>query len=311
MHAADSKSGARFERVVIDGERYVVKYVSRDDDWIMRATGDLACRPVLVWELGLLDRVPACIDHTYAGVARTADGAAILMHDVSEWMIAEGDEPLPLEVHLEFLDHLAAFHAHDWASDAPVELMPLANRYTEFGPQVVACEAERGFPEPVPRIMGDGWTRFFAGPDGPRSRTAVADLHADPSPLVAALESTPRAFCHGDWKMGNLGRRPDGRTILVDWANPGVGPPLQELTWYLALNRARLPVGHTKDDVIAAYRAALEARGVDTEPWWDRQLSLCLLGALVQFGWEKALGDPEELAWWDERAVAGARHLAP
>lgn len=50
--------------------------------------------------------------------------------------------------------------------------------------------------------------------------------------------------------------------------------------------------------------------GVRTEPWWDRQLALCLLGALVQFGWEKALGGyDEELAWWEDRAVAAAALL--
>ena len=27
-------------------------------------------------------------------------------------------------------------------------------------------------------------------------------------------------------------------------------------------------------------------------------------------GWEKAMGDAEELAWWEARAVAGARHVA-
>ena len=53
------------------------------------------------------------------------------------------------------------------------------------------------------------------------------------------------------------------------------------------------------------YRDALEARGIDTEPWWDQQLGLCLLGALVQFGWEKALGGyDEELAWWEDKAIA-------
>ena len=30
---------------------------------------------------------------------------------------------------------------------------------------------------------------------------------------------------------------------------------------------------------------------------------------MVQLGWEKALGDPEELAWWEGRALRGATHL--
>ena len=43
------------------------------------------------------------------------------------------------------------------------------------------------------------------------------------------------------------------------------------------------------------FRAGLERHGVETDPWWGSQLSLCLLGTLVQFGWEKALGDRDEL----------------
>lgn len=309
MVAGDSKSGARFERVTIGGEPFVLKHLSRADDWIMRATGDLAYRPVVVWEAGLLDLAPDCVDHAYVGAARdrSGGGAAILMHDVGAWMVPEGDGPLPLPVHLGFMTAMARFHAATWAVHEPVALMPLANRYTEFAPCVVECERALGFPEAVPRIMGEGWARLASV--APAAAGVVEPLLGDPSPLVTALAATPNVFCHGDWKMGNLGHRPDGRTVLVDWANPGIGPPLQELVWYLALNRARLPEGHTKDDAIAAYRSALEAEGVDTEPWWSTQLHLCLLGGMVQFGWEKALGDADELAWWEERAVAGAGRL--
>ena len=70
----------------------------------------------------------------------------------------------------------------------------------------------------------------------------------------------------------------------------------------LAINCRRLP--WSKEESIAAYRGALESRGVQTGSWFDRQLALCLLGALVQFGWEKALGGyDEELAWWETQAV--------
>ena len=82
MVAADSKSGATFERVVIDGERYVLKHVSPDHDWIARAYGDLGPATVTVWGSGLLDLVPDCIDHTYAGAARSGRDGAVLMHDV-------------------------------------------------------------------------------------------------------------------------------------------------------------------------------------------------------------------------------------
>ena len=51
----------------------------------------------------------------------------------------------------------------------------------------------------------------------------------------------------------------------------------------------------------------LTNHGIDTTSWWDRQLALCLLGALVQFGWEKAFGGyDEELTWWETKALAAA-----
>ena len=67
----------------------------------------------------------------------------------------------------------------------------------------------------------------------------------------------------------------------------------------------------SKEAAIEAYRSSLERHGIPTEPWWDRQLPLCLLGGLVQFGWEKALGEyDDELAWWEEQAVRAAPLLA-
>jgi len=133
-------------------------------------------------------------------------------------------------------------------------------------------------------------------------------VHAHPGVLADALRSTPQTFVAGDWKLGNLGSRADGRTIVLDWAYPGEAPPCWELAWYLALNRSRLP--ETKEATIERYRQALESRGVETGDWWDRQLGLCLLGMMATIAWEKAVGDQAELDWWTAAAVAGARWLA-
>ena len=97
--------------------------------------------------------------------------------------------------------------------------------------------------------------------------------------------------------------------MLLDWAYPGEGPACHELVWYLALNRSRLPVGHSKETTIGEFRDALERHGVDTAGWWERQLGLCLLGGLVLFGWEKAWGDDDELRWWCSAATAGTQLL--
>jgi thiamine kinase-like enzyme len=128
-------------------------------------------------------------------------------------------------------------------------------------------------------------------------------IQDDPTILTDRLASTPLTLLHGDWKMGNLGSHPDGRTILLDWAYPGAGPTCWDLCWYLALNSARLP--ESKEATIARFRAALEHHGVAASEWFDTQLDLCLIGIMVTFGWEKALGDEDELRWW-EHAVADA-----
>jgi aminoglycoside phosphotransferase (APT) family kinase protein len=142
----------------------------------------------------------------------------------------------------------------------------------------------------------------------PAAAQIVLPLARDPGPLVEALDSTPQTFVHGNWKLDNLGTDDEGRTVILDWELPGRGAPLSDVAWYLAINCRRLP--QPKEDSIRAYRAALENRGISTDAWWDRQLALCLLGALVQFGWEKALGGyDEELAWWEIRAVEAARLL--
>ncbi len=308
MVAADSKSGATFERVEIDGERYVLKHVSLDDDWIARAMGDVGTSTVRVWSSGLLDLVPDCIDHTYAGAALEGSRGAVLMRDVGSLLVPEGETPVSEDDHVAFLDHLAALHAAFWGWNDDVGLTPFSNRFFLFSPWMIACEQARGFPQPVPVIARDGWERLSNL--SPGVAAILEPLCLDPSPVVAGLEATPPTLVHGDSKMGNLGRHPDGRTILIDWALPGQSVGGMELAHYLALNRARIPEGFTPEMTIAEYRAALERRGIDTGAWWERQLGLSLLGIMVLLGWEKALGPPEDLAWWEQRVLEGADLLA-
>jgi hypothetical protein len=312
MTAEDARSGSGLERVVIGGERFVLKHLHPDHDWTMRGFGDLGCRPVAVWTTGILDAVPPEIDHAVVGVAaglgRNGWGGAVLLRDVSPWLVPPGDEPLTLDAHHRFLDHLAALAATFWGHDADLpELLPLENRWTAFGPGWLSAEAQLGWPEQVPPIARDGWERFSSR--APADVVTVVDaLRHDIDPLVGAVRRTPLTLLHGDWKLGNVGVGPDGRTILLDWTYPGAGPIAHDLGWYLALNRRRLP--EPKEDAIDALRGSLERRGIDTAPWWDAQVAICLLGTVVQFGWEKALGDDEELGWWCDRVRDGERWLA-
>lgn len=308
----DARSSTRFEWVTIGGERFVLKHIHLDHDFTMRVSGDLGCRPLRVWRTGLMDVAADLIDHGVVGVAagdgRNGWGAALLLRDLGDALVPPDDSLLTEEQHLRFVDHCAGMSARFWGWRDHLGLLRYADRWAFFGDAAVAGERALGFPEAVPRIADGGWARF-ADRVPSRIRDVVVGLRADPTPLADALKATPSTFLHGDWKLGNLGTAADGRTVLIDWAYPGEGPAAHELAWYLALNRSRLPAGHTKESTIDAFRDALGRHGVATDGWWERQVGLCLLGGLVQFGWEKALGDEDELRWWCERADAGASWL--
>jgi hypothetical protein len=302
----DSLSGSSFERAVIGGEPFVVKYLGHERDWLARALGDRDCWTWTLWRTGLLDALPPVIDHAIVAMSRdpVTGEVTTVMRDVGDHLVPAGDGPVPVDQHLRFLDHMARVHAHFWGFADGADLMPAANRYTGLTPAMAEREAAAGHDDAVPRAIPGGWAALRAA--APEAHAAAAALAADPGPLVAALAATPATFVHGDWKFGNLGSQPDGRTILLDWGWPGRAAPLVDVAWYLAVNCDRLPV--SKEDTLAAYRAALEAQGVATDPWWDAQLPPALLGAFVQLGWSKA-GDPAELDWWVTRAIPAARKI--
>jgi aminoglycoside phosphotransferase (APT) family kinase protein len=118
---------------------------------------------------------------------------------------------------------------------------------------------------------------------------------------------------HGDLKVANVGF--DGRrTVMLDWGTlTGTGPPAVEHAWYWAVNGAA--VDASLDDLLADAAALLGSED-------RRALPLALLGALLQLGWEKALGatsdDPAvrareraRLAWWWERAKEALEAWSP
>ena len=226
VRSSDAKSGSTFERLRIGGERYFLKSLSHDEDWIMRITGDVDHRPLLSWRAGLYHQTPDCIDHTIVAMAIEGSGTnarlSMLMHDVGEHLIPEGDDVVALDMHESLIDHMAAMHAHFLGWTDNVGLVPLAHRFRFFAPDNIAGELHRPDVSPVITIADQGWRML---PDrAPRLATIAAAIHAEPQLLTTALSTTPSTFVAGDWKMGNLGHHPDGRTILLDWAYPGAAP---------------------------------------------------------------------------------------
>lgn len=302
----DSLSGSDFERVVIDGEPYVLKYLGHHIDWLARALGDRDCFARTMWQRGLLDRLPAEIDHTVAAVADDpgTGRVALLLRDVGPHLVPHGSGKIGQELHRRFLDHMAGMHATFWGFADGSGLLPPGNRYIALTPGTGMREAVTSSADPVPRILVARWAEL--GQASPELHGYALRIAHDPAPLVSVLDSMPATLVHGDWKLGNLGSHPDGRTILLDWGWPGRGPALVDLGWYLAVNCDRIP--ESKEDTIAAYRNSLERHGIQTESWWEEQLDSALLGAFVQLGWSKT-HDPAELQWWERRVTPVARKL--
>jgi hypothetical protein len=298
------KSGARLERLTIHGTPYVVKYLDHDADWTLRVADIPGGATVDLWRRGVLHELPDCFNQPIVAVAHDAERptlSALVMHDVGEGLVPATDEPVPRGQHDAFLDHMAQLHAHFWGRH--VDVVSPEDRYLELSPRMAAAEAALGSDHLVPRLVAQGWP--LLDEVAPALAAVVSPLVHDPTPLLTALDRTPATFVHGNWKLDNLGTDDEGRTVLLDWELPGVGAAASDLAWYLAINCRRLPT--SKEEAIDTYRAALERHGIDTAPWWDRQLRLCLIGAMVQFGWEKALGGyDDELAWWEKQVVDAA-----
>ena len=305
LSPGDGKSGSEFARVIVDGEGYFLKRLSPASDWIMRVTHDRIHRGYRVWQAGIMAATPPCIDHTVVAMQLDGDGddavLSMLMRDVGPHLVPEGDSMVSAAQHAGFVEHLAEMSAAFWGwRDDIGGMSTMAERLRFFAPSNIAEELLRE-PVPPPIAAADRGWRLLAE-RAPRLWGIAAVLHEEPRLLCDMLAVTPVTFLHGDWKMGNLGTHPDGRTILLDWAYPGSGPACWDLCWYIALNRARLP--ESKEATMQRFRDALERCGVDTARWWDAQLDLCVIAIMVTFGWEKALGDEEELRWWQRRVDA-------
>jgi hypothetical protein len=310
VHSTDGKSGASFEKLIIEGRPCFLKVVSAKDDWIMRVTGNTQWE-FQVWQAGLYQRVPTIIDHAIIGMAlEDFDGVprmAMLMHDRSADLVPPGDEKISASQHAVFIRHLALMHAANIGWQDDLGLYRLWRRPLFFAPATIAPELTRDDVPLTLQVAERGWALL---PErDPALFEIISSVHRDPTTIAGLLTETPQTFIAGDWKLGNLGSRPTGETVVLDWAYPGEAPPAWELAWYLALNRARIPEG--KSDTIARYRQALEAAGVATGTWWDQQLDLCLLAMAATMGWEKAVGDAEELAWWSHRAQNAAARWLP
>lgn len=328
-HAA---SGSRLFAIETNGgagPRFVLKRVSPEWDWIMRATDDRLGREAVAWASGLLDRLPSEVSHPFVACARDGEGWSILMRDVSGALFPPHDPylgaPISPAADARILDSLAALHARFWDNAAAAEpalgFCTVEARYHAFSPEVGRREA--GTSDFYPRIIREGWELLPTLID-PGLAALIAGLADDPRPLTTALARYPQTVVHGDPRPPNLGllRTPDAtRLMMIDWQFVGPGVPGVDLSWYLYCSGPGRT--HTKEAAIACYRDCLAQRlgSRFSESWWRPHLELCLLGQTLRcaqdMAWAAMRHEAEaargwarsDLSWWGERAKEGARWL--
>jgi hypothetical protein len=310
---------------------YFVKRTAYATDLVRRLTDDYECRERLLWQYGVLDRLPAEVDTPMLAHACDGDGWALLMRDISVALQRlERRRSGALNVFswaqvCVMVDGLAAMHAKFYRNEMLEE------------PALSLCTAHRMFawlrPEMLQRQMAiwpsfvdrqaTGWTSLDRL-DSTEVAAALGELRVDPTPLVKALARYPSTLVHGDLRRENLGLTddPTPRLAAIDWQFAAALPPTVDFAWLL--QSACAPMEAPKERVIDRYHQQLSGRlgSRFDERTWEPQLRLALLGQTVRnmafalwAAYHQTVDTPlreillAELPWWTEQARLGLEYL--
>lgn len=304
-------SGNKIERVELsDGRTLILKTVSREWDWIARATNDDG-RIVKLWDHGALDRMPPSIDHTIVGVEREDGFWRIFMRDAADTLLRD-DIRHDGRTARRLLEAAADLHAVFWEADLP-GLCSIEDRYRMLSPATARREKQSGDAR-VADLIERSWAAFYENTSADIAKI-IGRLADDPTPIADELRTCKQTLIHGDLRIGNAGFDGD-RTILVDWGERvGMAPPAVELAWFIGFDAKRLDI--TRDEIVDMFR---ELYG---ERFEDRALQLALIGGLVHLGAHiglqfvsadddsKLAAAKEEIAWWIQNVTRALEVWSP
>lgn len=312
---AHSTSGSTFHRVSTNhgtGPIFLLKHMSVDSNWIMRATSDVLCREVHIWQSGILDRLPPSVGHPYLAAVLDDGQYTLLMWDVTSNLIDEGS--LQQANNEMILHSMADIHAKFWEYEheetTTRALCTVPQLFACFSPDVDTLKQSRRMPWP--------WNRLFRWL-GEDMAEEVHSLLLNPQRLATVLKPFPRTLVHGDLRIENLAleSRPVTRLTIFDWQLAAIAPAAVDLAWYIGSSASLLLA--TKEDCIAVYQSRLRKALTDRfhEESWNAQLALAFLGGFLRIGSslvarietedERKLSEQSvaELEWWTDKIRRG------
>lgn len=293
----DGRSGARLERVTLgNGLRLVVKRTTPASDLVMLLTGASVSRELLLWEAGVLDRLPPGVGHALVDAWQEGDESVLVMRDLGD-AVAGWSRRVSAREWPGLLAAVTGLH-REFAPDPWPGLLPLKERLTLFAPSRIAVASGTG--HPLPPAVLRGWERFGDLVDADVAEPVLSVL-SRPERLAAPMAQRPLTMVHGDLWLTNMAFEPD-RVTLLDWDLCTYAPAALDLVSFMvgSASRVDVPKARMLDDFRAAW-------GADHD---EVALRLALLGGLVELGWNKALDVTEhpdqahrererhDLAWW-------------
>lgn len=314
-------SGSQFFRVTLDRqthelESFIVKRTILNEDWFSNRTQDLIGREAAVLLAPQFARIRQIFHLPYRAVAVETGQFAVLMDDVSTWLLPDERVPLAREDEDLILRTLAQLHATFWQSSKLEELTWLhkpADFLYIMGPHGHGDpESTGGSARQVHEAVRVGWqVALELLPDA--TRRALCRPTAE---IAASWSHLPVTLIHGDAKIANFAVLPNRRLCALDWAFVGWAPCTFELGWYLAVNASRL--SDTKEYTLIRYRGFLESHlgfQLEDELWETLEEVGLVCGGLMLL-WSKgaavAAGRPSaelEWAWWEGRLSKWASSL--
>lgn len=245
---AGGYSGGRLMRVELDQKpsaRLVLKHMSPDWDWGMRASDDRVCRSVTLWQYGLLDRLLPFMDHAIIACAYDESDSrgswAILMRDMTETLVP-WDRPMSVTEVQYLLEALAAMHALFWQAPELTKpelgLCDATGMIRTFSP--VTGHRLASDSNLLPKMLVEGWELLQEMME-PDVAGVLRELVANPQPLLDTLARYPYTLVHGDFRDANLALPAKPRhAVALDWQYAGYAAATVDLAWFLGTPPVKL-----------------------------------------------------------------------